>query len=660
MDSDLLNTLTAADEAPIDDPVMDEPDPIESRGIYVDFQSSDYQLAKTPDGRPGIRIFNDDRDDGDSLIFLELRPNASGTFGRGFAQDIYTFRENVNSTTGSLILQNGGDLGNLGAYTYVAPITSAPDLTSGFQSAVVLIQDNEREMPTARNPIPIRRTQNLPPGVTTRSLVNDSDNLVEFLSDNDDDTLLAGGGNDTIRSGGGNDIVFGESGNDSIDGGTGNDFLFGNQGSDSLFGGEGNDWLDGGTGNDQMEGGNGSDTFVVDSLGDRILDAPGTGTETVRAFLSWELQAGLDHLTLLGNAVSGIGNGFNNYIRGNDFANRLEGRGGDDTLLGDDPEIYASTFAPGSSAYARLISYEDVSRYLDDIIDLQNSSAEPFGAPNRLPGQGNDTIFGGEGNDLILGMFGDDGLYGETGNDQLYGGLGADSLYGGLDNDSLYGGVGNDSLYGGEGSDLLDGGDGANLLEGGSGNDIYVIRNVLDRIVDSPGTGIETVVSYISFDLELYSMAVGTPRVGTTGLDNLTLLDGIAGYGNSLPNVLVGNQSGNILDGRGGNDTLVATWGTDTLIGGGGADRFRFNQTPTSFSAYNTTIQDFNAAEGDVIEVEISRGGFGANPTLSQFRFTSLGTNTGNLFFDGAGGSQLLATIQSNAPFSLNQSLRFI
>jgi Ca2+-binding RTX toxin-like protein len=641
MDSDLLNTLTATDEAPIDDPLMDESDPIESRGGSGDSQSSDYQLATTPDGRPGIRIFNDAQDDGDSLIFLELRPNASGTFGRGFAQDIYTFRENVNSTTGSLILQNGGNLGNLGAYTYVAPITSAPDLTSGFQSAVVLIQDNEREMPTERNPIPIRRTQNLPPGVTTRSLVNDSDNLVEFLSDNDDDTLLAGGGNDTIRSGGGKDIVFGESGNDSIDGGTGNDFLFGNQGSDSLFGGEGNDWLDGGTGNDQMEGGNGSDTFVVDSVGDRILDAPGTGTETVRAFLNWELQAGLDHLMLLGNAVSGIGNGFNNYIRGNDFSNRLEGRGGDDTLLGDDPEIYAWAFA---FDYRRLISYEDLSRYLDDIIAAQSLDAEPFAAPNRLPGQGNDTIFGGEGNDLILGMFGDDILYGDNGNDRLYGGLG------------------NDSLYGGEGGDRLDGGDGANWLEGGSGDDIYVIRNVLDRIVDSPGTGIETVEAYISFDLEQYSMAVGAPRVGTTGLDNLTLggtFGNLNGYGNSLPNVMIGNRGDNLLDGRGGNDTLVATGGADTLIGGAGADRFRFNQTaPSATRSYSTTIQDFNAAEGDVIE--IARGGFGGSPTLNQFRFTSLGANTGNLFFEEAGGSQLLATIQSNTPFNLNQSLRFI
>jgi Ca2+-binding RTX toxin-like protein len=123
--------------------------------------------------------------------------------------------------------------------------------------------------------------------------------------------------------------------------------------------------------------------------------------------------------------------------------------------------------------------------------------------------------------------------------------------------------------------------------------------------------------------------------------------------------VMIGNRGDNLLDGRGGNDTLVATGGADTLIGGAGADRFRFNQSaPTATTSYSTTIQDFNATEGDVIE--IARGGFGGNPTLSQFRFTALGANRGNLFFDGAGGPQLLATIQSNAPFNLNSSLRFV
>jgi Ca2+-binding RTX toxin-like protein len=612
--------------------------PTKSTGGAANIQDSDYLIV---DDQSGIQIFNDSRNDGDSLIFLELGPDANGRFAR----DFYTFRENRN--VNAPVQEWSGDSASFdpNIHTYVAPIETTPDLTSGFQFTVVLIQDNESE--TGCNPI--RRTPDTRPGapIPTFPVVDEGNNVVEFLADNRNDTILARGGNDVVRSGGGDDIVFGEAGNDSIDGGGGNDYLFGNQGNDTILGGEGNDWLDGGTGNDQMNGGTGNDTFVVDSSGDRILDAPGTGIETVLSSVNWQLQEGLEHLGLLGNAVSGIGNGLNNYIRGNDFANRLEGRGGDDTLLGEDPGIYARYFANQDiGAYPRLISYEEVSLYLNRIIAVQNRSPESPDEPVLLPGQGNDTIFGGAGNDVILGMFGDDILYGEAGNDRLYGGLGNDTLYGGL------------------GSDRLDGGEGANLLEGGSGDDIYVIRNVLDRIVDSPGTGIETVESYITFDLEQYSMAAGAPRVGTTGLDNLTLVyddltlsGGLNGYGNSLSNVLIGNQANNILNGRGGNDTLVATGGVDTLIGGAGADRFRFTQSAPSVS-YSTTIQDFSAAEGDVIE--IARGGFGGNPTLSQFRFTPLSATTGNLSFNGAGGTQLLATIQSNVPFNLNSSLRFI
>jgi Ca2+-binding RTX toxin-like protein len=646
MDTENFSNLIAADEPPIDDPLMDEPDPIESRGVAVDEINSDYRTrdTRTADGRPGLRIFNDSINEGDSLIFLELRPGANGQFGRRFARDFYNFREDVDVNTGLPVLdRQDGTLVDYNINTYVAPIAAAPDLTSGFQFAVVLIQDNERET----GPNAIRRTPDTRPGAPTSTgpSVNDGDNVVEFLTDNRDDTILARGGNDVIRSGGGKDIVFGEAGNDSIDGGGGNDYLFGNQGNDSLFGGEGNDWLDGGTGNDQMEGGTGTDTFVVDSLGDRILDAPGTGTETVQSSVNWQLQAGLDHLFLTGNAAQGQGNAFDNVIRGNSFANRLAGGDGNDTLLGDDPQSLVQFLSLTTDFFLRrLVSYEDILSNLDEISTLQASPTNVF------PGQGNDTILGEAGNDVLLGLFGDD------------------SLDGGAGNDRLYGGAGNDSLYGGDGSDRLDGGNGANLLEGGNGDDIYVIRNVLDRIVDSPGTGIETVEAYISFDLERYSMAPGSPTVSATGLDNLTLgtisdpfsidLD-LTGYGNSLPNVMIGNRGDNLLDGRGGNDTLVATGGVDTLIGGAGADRFRFNQSaPTATTSYSTTIQDFNATEGDVIE--IARGGFGGNPTLSQFRFTALGANRGNLFFDGAGGPQLLATIQSNAPFNLNSSLRFV
>ena len=46
----------------------------------------------------------------------------------------------------------------------------------------------------------------------------------------------------------------------------------GNEGNDRLDGGRGDDLLDGGAGDDLLTGGKGNDTYVVDSLGDIIVE----------------------------------------------------------------------------------------------------------------------------------------------------------------------------------------------------------------------------------------------------------------------------------------------------------------------------------------------------------------------------------------------------
>jgi Ca2+-binding RTX toxin-like protein len=572
----------------------------------------------------GIRVFNEDRFDGDALLFLELRPNKDGKFGTGFAQDLYVFKENFD-TLNQEIKEREPEA--FGFSSYDAPIEWKQG--SPIRFAVVLIQDNETTNDKdPKQPATLRRTT-LGGGADIKT--ND------FLSDNKNDSILAGAGNDVIFSGGGKDIVFGEAGDDEIHGGDGDDYLFGNQGNDRLFGDNGNDWLDGGLGNDLLVGGFGDDIYVVDSLEDKIQDSPGTGIETVRASINWTLQAGLDHLILTGDALTGSGNNLDNFIRGNNFGNTLEGGDGNDILFGDDitGKVRAGVVIKSdtSNDSTTIASAKDFLRYLGGFNDFQATTLQTYqifleeltSFSGGTPG-GNDVLKGGSGNDKLFGWGGDDQIFGDDGNDWLFGGEGSDQL------------------FGGNGDDRLEGGLGADRLEGGTGNDIYVIDDINDIIIDRSGTGIETVESSITFDLTKYSASGAI--VGATGLDNLTLTGSTAidAFGNNLPNILLGNIGNNVLNGREGDDTLIVSDGDDTLIGGLGSDKFRFNAIPANGKSI---IQDFKPGE-DIIE--ISKSAFG-NPTLNQFSYD--GTN---LFF----GSKSLATIQSSAAFNVNQSVRLV
>ncbi|MFS0737483.1 M10 family metallopeptidase C-terminal domain-containing protein [Sphingomonas sp. 1P06PA] len=168
----------------------------------------------------------------------------------------------------------------------------------------------------------------------------------------------------------------GNSGNNRITGGAGNDQLAGLAGADILIGNDGNDLLGGGAGVDRMEGGSGNDTYLVDDVGDVVVELAGSGNDAVSASVSYTLAAEVERLGLSGTlAIDGTGNQLANLIEGNGAANRIDGAGGDDTIFGM---------------------------------------------------AGNDTLAGGSGADFLRGNEGDDRLSGDAGIDLLQGGAGAD------------------------------------------------------------------------------------------------------------------------------------------------------------------------------------------------------------------------------------------
>jgi Ca2+-binding RTX toxin-like protein len=89
----------------------------------------------------------------------------------------------------------------------------------------------------------------------------------------------------------------------------------------------------------------------------------------------------------------------------------------------------------------------------------------------------------------------------------------------------------------------------------------------------------------------------------TSGLD--VLLTGGAGPGFTL----TGTAASEVLVGGGDNDCLTGHGGADTLSGKAGADIFKYD----AFTEGMDHILDFNAAEGDTIDVLVS-GFAGLNP----------------------------------------------
>ena len=143
------------------------------------------------------------------------------------------------------------------------------------------------------------------------------------------------------------EFLFGSDGNEGIGtlvGGSKDDHLYGGGGSDLLEGGDGRDYLQGDAGVDRLDGGEQTDTmaggadsdfYLVDNLGDEVIEGFNNGTDRVESSVSFTLGANVEHLTLTGtDDLNGTGNELDNLITGNNGVNRLKGLAGTDTLQG--------------------------------------------------------------------------------------------------------------------------------------------------------------------------------------------------------------------------------------------------------------------------------------------------------------------------------------
>src|SRR5262249_26209130 len=86
-----------------------------------------------------------------------------------------------------------------------------------------------------------------------------------------------------------------------------------------------------------MVGGAGNDVYVVDNVGDMVLENPGEGdADAVFSTVSYALPANVETLVLQGAGnLDGTGNGLANNIYGNSGDNLIDGGIGADMLTGN-------------------------------------------------------------------------------------------------------------------------------------------------------------------------------------------------------------------------------------------------------------------------------------------------------------------------------------
>ena len=411
----------------------------------------------------------------------------------------------------------------------------------------------------------------------------------DTLDGRDGDDFLDGGvGVDTTRGGKGNDVhVVGQAGDTVVEAagegidevrtglasyslvGTNLESLTGLGAVNQVFtGNAAANRLDGGAGADRMDGGAGHDIFVVDNPLDKVIEANGAGTDTVRSSISYTLPEFVENLILTGGAaIDGTGNGRANGITGNGGTNRLAGGAGNDTLDGG---AGADTMNGGA----------DNDLYVVDT--FTTSSATPDDLVVEAAGGGTDTVRSSVSYVLAA----------HVENLILTGAAAINATGNGVAN----------RLTGNGAANRLDGLAGADTMAGGLGNDLYVVDTFSvsaatpdDLVVEASGGGSDTVQAAVSYVLPTY-------------VENLILTgaSALGGTGNGLANAIAGNGAANRLDGGAGNDRLDGGAGADTMTGGLGNDTFVVDTFTASSATPDDVVVEAVGGGSDTVHSSVS------------------------------------------------------
>ena len=323
-----------------------------------------------------------------------------------------------------------------------------------------------------------------------------------------------------------------------------------------------------------MVGGLGNDTYFIDTNSDQVVEAADGGIDTVLSSIGWTLGANIEHLTLTGsNAISGFGNGLDNWLIGNEGVNTLVGGAGNDTYVVGLGDVVIEYGEQGTDTMRASVSFT-LAANVENLVLTGSANVDGTGnwLVNVLTGNsGNNVLDGGAGADAMAGGLGDDIYVVDTAGDIVTeaGNQGTDTvnawlgwtlgahleqlrLMGTADLNGTGNGL-NNALFGTAGKNVLDGGAGTDAMAGGLGDDTYVVDNAGDVVTEIAGGGIDTVRASVS-------------QVLAANVENLILTGtaSVDGTGNGLNNTLTGNAEKNVLNGGAGADTMAGGAADDT------------------------------------------------------------------------------------------------
>lgn len=395
-----------------------------------------------------------------------------------------------------------------------------------------------------------------------------------------DDFIRARAGDDVVYGGDGDDTIFGDEGNDIIYGGDGNDILNAFDSSESnmqefIDGGDGNDFL---YGSGELYGGNGDDYIsAYDGLNrldggggnDTIVSINASGANIIFA------SAGNDTLEASNLKTHQDSLEFATGVTLQDLTLTRKVGALDDLIVthsGGTVTIKGQLYRP---------SYYYTGAYSEAVEFFAFSSGQVSASALLVATHGtatDDSISG-----IRWGASQDDVIYGYDGNDTINSSSGNDFIDGGAGNDDINGGNDDDMIIGGAGDDEIDGGNGIDLADYSTATSGVIVNLASDQASNDGDGGSDTLIS----------------------IENIT--------GSAFADSITGDAGTNVLSGGAGNDTLVGGAGNDTLDGGDGVDTVDYSAAVSGINLnLNTSLTyDDGAGNGDqdtLISVEKAIG----------------------------------------------------
>ncbi|MFD0915109.1 choice-of-anchor C family protein [Pseudahrensia aquimaris] len=416
----------------------------------------------------------------------------------------------------------------------------------------------------------------------------------------EDETLEGSTGNDIIDARGGNDRVFAGEGNDIVFSGVGNQTWINNRFDGDFIDGEGGDDLLIASTDSfvRIVGGEGNDTITVVNVADNSDETKWFEGHVASYHSS---PTGIT-ANLTGGSLGGLASG-----------TVADGFGTVDTVSG------ITTIA--DSRFSDVITIDSTleNRHPENRIEVRLSAGDdsvdfltsPRGRISYQDAEDAVSVDLGAGTGADLNLANGDQIGSDTFNNVR-------EVKGSRFDDTIIGSANDDTLQGREGNDTLDGLGGIDFA--GYWSSLEAIRvdfNLSTDNVFQDGWGSADTL----FNIEGIAGSLFADRISGS-FDN-QIMDGYAGN-----DVLIGEGGNDLLRGdynmgaagfAGGGDFLNGGDGNDQLFGGVGADIF--------FIAQNSsldTIEDFNAGQGDLID--ISEFGFNSTADFQSFTFDGAST----------------------------------